>query len=469
VIEELEAQVDRCARVIDVLVARNEALTVQVAELRQRLGMNSRNSSKPPSSDGVRKPPPRSMRGRSTRKPGKQPGAEGTTLAAAPAADEVFEYRPQRCQGCHADLADAPVVGVTSRQVVDLPPVKPVVTEHRMVSCACACGTVTKAGAPEGVSAPVQYGPGAAAVALYLLVAHHVPFARVVRIMTDLLGFNVSPGWVNNCLTRAAAALTAFRDRIRTLLTSAGLVHFDESGVRVGGCLRWLHVACTPLLTHYHLDERRGQDGMDRHGILPALSAPQIAVHDGWMSYFKTPYDRIAHALCNAHHLRELTGWAETSPADRAWAQPFLDLLRHGNRLVKIAKADRRTHLPDPVYHRLLTRWQRAIDNAEAAIPPPARGRGPRLSLIDRLKATTEVWRFARDFTVPFDNNQAERDIRMIKLQGKISGAWRKTPNATRWLQVREYISTVTKNGLNTLAALCDAITGNAWLPPLPE
>jgi transposase len=469
VIEELTAQVEEFARVIEALTVRNEALTVEVAELRRRLGMNSRNSSKPPSSDGVRKAPPRSSRERSKRKPGKQPGAQGKTLAPVADPDEVVQYRPQRCQSCHADLADAPVVGVDKRQVVDLPPVRPVVTEHQTMSCQCACGTVTKAGAPQGVTAPVQYGPGAAAVALYLLVGHHVPFARVVRIMTDLLGFLVSPGWVNNCLARVAAALTAFRDRLRACLAAAGLVHFDETGVRVCGHLQWVHVACTPLLTCYHLDERRGQKGMDRHGILPQMSAPQVAVHDGWMSYFKVPYDRIDHALCNAHHLRELTGWAETSVADQAWAQPFIVVLRHGNRLVNKAKAkaDGRTCLPNTTYRRLLTRWQQAINNAEAALPPPARGRGDRLALVDRLKCTAEVWRFARDFTVPFDNNQAERDIRMIKLQGKISGTWRKAANATRWLQVREFISTITKNGLHPLTALRDAITGQAWLPTL--
>ena len=469
VIGELEAQVEQFARVIDQLVARNEVLTAEVVELRRRLGLNSRNSSKPPSSDGVRKPPPRSMREPSTRKPGKQPGAVGKTLTRVPDPDEVMEYRPPRCRGCHADLAGAPVVDVDRRQVVDLPPIRPVVIEHRMMSCECVCGTVTKAGAPQGVSAAVQYGPGAAAVAVYLLVAQHVPFARVVRIMADLLGLLVSPGWVNNCLARAAAALTAFRDRLRAGLAAADLVHFDETGVRVGGRLWWVHVACTALLTSYHLDERRGQEAMQRHGILPDMSAPQVAVHDGWMSYFKAPYDRIEHALCNAHHLRELAGWAETGDTNRAWAQPFIDLLRQGNRLVTKAKADGRTHLPDTTYTRLLKRWQQAIDNAEAAIAPPAKGRGDRLALVDRLKATTEIWRFARDFTVPFDNNQAERDIRMIKLHNKISGAWRKPANATRWLQVREYISTITKNGLDTLTALRDAITGNAWLPPLPE
>jgi transposase/uncharacterized coiled-coil protein SlyX len=469
VIEELEAQVEQFARVVDQLVVRNEALTAEVAELRRRLGMNSRNSSKPPSSDGLDKPPPRSTRKRSKRRPGRQPGAPGKTLTAVADPDEVVEHRPQRCRGCQTDLANAAVVDVDRRQVVDLPPVRPVVTEHQMMSCRCACGTVTKAGVPEGVSASVQYGPGAAAVALYLLVAHHVPFARVVRIMTDLLGFLVSPGWVNNCLARAAAALTAFRDRMRACLAAAGLVHFDESGVRVGGRLWWTHVASTPLLTSYHLDQRRGQEAMQRHGILPQMSAPQVAVHDGWMSYFKAPYDRIDHALCNAHHLRELTGWAESSDADRAWAQPFIDLLREGNRLVNKANADGQTRLPKRTYTRLLRRWRQAIDNAEATLPAPAKGRGDRLALIDRLKATTEVWRFARDFTVPFDNNQAERDIRMIKVQGKVSGGWRKPTNATRWLQLREYISTTAKNGLDTITALRDAVTGNAWLPLLPE
>jgi transposase len=471
VIDELVARTEALTVQNQGLTAQNEALAVQVAELRRRLGLNSSNSSKPPSSDGLKKPPPRSMRDRSGRKPGKQPGAVGTTLAPVDDPDEVFEYRPDACLGCHTDLAEAPVVDVTRRQVFELPEIRRQVVEHRLLSCRCACGRVSTATAPAGVNAPVQYGPGAAAAAVYLLVAHHIPFGRVVRILTDLLGCVVSAGWINDCLSRTAKALTGFRDRLRDGLRRAGVVHFDETGVRVEGRLRWAHTACTPLLTHYHLDDKRGQPAIDAHGILPGLRAPQVAVHDGWMPYFKKPYDVVDHALCNAHHLREFTGWADANPQNEIWANPFIDLLREGNRLVKKAKANGRTYLEPDVLTDLHHRWQQAIDQAYAANPPPpGKGRGPILALIDRMRGgATEIWRFAHDFTVPFDNNQAERDIRMIKLQGKISGSWRKITCARRWLQIREYISTTTKHGIATLTALRDAITGNAWFPALPE
>jgi transposase len=471
VIAQQAAVIAQQGNAIDGLAAQNETLVALVAELERRLGSNSTNSSKPPSSDGLAKPPPRSMRQKTGRKPGKQRGAAGRTLTQVEKPDEVVEHRPDVCRRCDTDLLAAPVVNVTRRQVFDLPEIRPRVVEHQVLSCRCSCGTVSTATTPAGVNAPVQYGPGVASLAMYLLVAHHIPFNRVRQILTDLLGFLVSPGWINDTVSRLATGLTAFRDRLRAGLAAAGVVHFDETGVRVGGKLRWVHVACTALLTSYHLHDRRGQVAIDDHGILPLLRAGQVAVHDGWMPYFKKPYDIVDHALCNAHHLRELTGWIDTNPDNETWAQPFIDLLKHGNRLVQNAKTDHRTHLEPDVLTNLHHRWQQAIDHAYAVNPPPpGKRRGHILALIDRMRGNaTEIWRFAHDFTVPFDNNQAERDIRMIKLQGKISGTWRKTTCAQKWLQIREYISTTTKHGIHTLTALRDAITGNAWLPALPE
>jgi transposase len=227
--DELLVLVDRLVVTNEALVATNEALAARIAELERRLGLNSRNSSKPPSSDGLAKPPPRSLRGKSGRRPGKQRGAPGSTLRAVADPDEVVEHRPVSCGGCRADLDGAVVVATKRRQVIELPQVQARVVEHRMQSCRCECGIVTAADAPVGVNAPMQYGPGTAAVAIYLLVGQHIPFARVVQVMSDLLGCAVSPGWVCSILTRAATALTGFRESLRAALQRAAVVHFDET------------------------------------------------------------------------------------------------------------------------------------------------------------------------------------------------------------------------------------------------
>jgi transposase len=468
---ELLALIVEQSDVIDRLVAQNEALAAQVAELKRRLGLNSTNSSKPPSSDGLAKPPPRSQRRASGRRAGKQPGASGAALQQVADPDEVVEHRPSACRGCRSDLADAEVVGSARRQVFELPEIRRRVIEHRVLSCRCACGAVSTAAAPTGVNAPVQYGPGVIAVVVYLLVAQHIPVKRVARVMADLLGCAVSTGWLDSCLKRTSTSLTGFRDHLREGLRRAGCVYFDETGMRVAGGLMWTHVACTSLLTCYHLDAKRGQTAMDAHAILPALVAPQVALHDGWMPYFKAGYSKADHALCNAHHLRELDGWAETDPTRHAWATTLADLLREGNTFVNQAKIDGQEQLLPDILHDLHRRWNKAVDDAYAANPPPTgKRRGPIRALIDRMRgAVTEIWRFAHDFTVPFDNNQAERDIRMIKLQVKISGGWRGEDGARHWLRVREYISTAAKHGMHILTALRDTITGSPWLPPLPE
>jgi transposase len=471
--EELETIVASQGQLIVGLTAELEALREQVAELRRRLGLTSSNSSKPPSSDGLAKLPPRSQRRREGRKPGKQKGSAGATLSAVAEPDEVKEHRPASCDRCSAGLSLAEVVGMVRRQVFDLPEIRMRVVEHRVLSCRCTgCGTVSTGRAPQGVNAPVQYGPRLMAVGAYLAVGHHLPMDRVAQILADLLGCPVSSGWVATVPKRTARALKPFTTRLRDAIGRERVVHFDETAARCCGRNRWIHVACTPLLTSYHLDDKRGQAAIDVHAILPNLTAPQVAVHDGWMPYLKTCYADVDHALCNAHHLRELDGWAEHDPVRHAWAATLANLLREGNRLVKQARAAGHDQLEPAVLTDLTTRWNTAIDQAYAANPPPTgkRARGKILALIDRMRGYfSEIWRFAHDFTVAFDNNQAERDIRMIKLQVKISGCWRTIEGARDWLHVREYISTTAKNGINILTALREAITGTPWMPALPE
>lgn len=444
-----------------------ERLTARVAELERRLGLNSRNSSKPPSSDGPAKPAPRSLRERSGRRAGGQPGADGTTLRQVAVPDEVVEHRPDVCRGCRAGLAGAQVASVTARQVFDLPPIRVKVTEHRLMARRCAgCGSVTEAAAPAGVNAPVQYGPGIAAVVVYLAVRQHLPVARLAELCAEVLGVQVSTGWIAGRLRPAAQALSGFAERVQEALRAAPVAHFDESGARVDGRNRWVHSASTPTLTWFHLDDKRGKAAMDAAAILPGFGG--VAVHDCWASYFR--YTDIDHAVCNAHILRELTGWHETDPQKQTWAADTADLLREANRAVVAARAAGHDSLDPALLADYDLRWGEQITAAYTVNPRPETGRGVRIvALIDRLRtAATEIWRFTRDFAVPFDNNQAERDIRMVKLQIKISGTWRTTGGARDWLTIRAYISTVTKNGLNVYQAIRDALTGNAWLPPLP-
>lgn len=459
-IDGLRVLVVRQAAVIEVLTAR-------VAELERRLGLNSRNSSKPPSSDGLAKAPPRSLRKESGRRPGKQPGSQGQTLRQVDDPDEVVEHRPVRCGGCGAGLAGAVLGSVVRRQEFDLPPVRARVVEHRLVCCLCAgCGVVTAAADPPGIGAPVQYGPGIAAAVVYLLVRQHLPVVRVAELCAELLGVAPSTGWIAGQLSRAAAALTGFDQRVRAGVRASAVAHFDESGARVAGRTRWVHSASTATLSVYDLHDKRGRTAMDAAAILPGYAG--IAVHDCWQPYFS--YVEVDHAVCNAHILRELIGWHETDPQRHRWAQHGIDTLTAANTAVVAAKAAGASGLPGALLADFDQRWQAVIAAGYATNPRPEAGRGDRaVALLDRLRtATTEIWRFAHDFRVPFDNNQAERDIRMVKLQIKISGCWRSTTGAQQWLRIRSYISTVIKNRLGVVQAIRDALTGNPWLPHLP-
>jgi transposase len=445
--------------------AQIAVLTARVAELERRLGLNSRNSSKPPSSDGLAKPPPKSLRKGSGRRPGKQPGAPGTALLQVADPDEVIEHRPDRCRGCNAGLHDAAGAGIGVRQVFDLPPTRLRVTEHRLQACRCrGCGVVTTAQAPAGVNAPVQYGPGIAAVTVYLAVRQHLPVARTAELCAELLHAPVSTGWITAQIGAASAALTGFEDAVREVIRAAPVAHFDETGARIGGGLDWIHTATTATATWYQRHDKRGRDAIDDIAILPGYTG--IAVHDAWSPYLS--YRDVDHALCNAHLLRELSGWRDLDPDRHQWADQAITLLGQAYQATLHAAADGHTTLPTDTLDGYHQRWTDIIAAGHAA-RPPGTGRNPIRALLNRMYGcTTEIWRFAHDLRVPFDNNQAERDIRMIKLQVKISGCWRTTTGADRWLRIRAYISTTMKNSINILQALRDALTGQPWLPATP-
>ena len=465
--EELLALVSAQAKTIEMLTARLDVLEAENAELKRRLGQNSRNSSKPPSSDGPQQAvPPRSLRRRTGRKPGKQPGARGFSLGLVDDPDETFDYVPSCCSGCGAGLGSAAEAGVVRRQVTDIAPAVATVTEHRLHRRRCGCGAVTTAAAPTGVAdAPASYGPNLRAWVVYALVFQHIPVARVVELVTDLSGARPSAGWVCQVLRTTANALAEVEKAIRTLLTAAHILHVDETGTKVTGARWWLHVAATDTLTTYHLDRSRGRDAITNLGILAEFTG--VAVHDCWASY--NAYLECTHALCGAHIARELLAAAETHP-DQHWPPQAIDALFALNTAAHHAREAGQDHIPPDIANPLIHAWRHAILVGLAQHPArPSRNQSKTRNLLERLRdREADVLRFAHDLSVPFTNNQAERDLRPMKTQIKISGTFRSTESATAWARIRGYVSTAHKNGINIFDAIHDAVTGNPWTPPQP-
>lgn len=443
-----------------------EQLTARVAELEAWLGKNSQNSSKPPSADAFVKPPPRSLRKKTGRKPGKQPGDRGARLEPKADPDEVVAHPPTWCGSCGEDLHAAPVVGEQVRQVFDLPPIRLRVVEHRVQRRRCRCGCITEGEFPAQASAPTCYGPGVAALGTYLLGRQHLPVERAAELMGDLFGARVSTGWLASLLPAAQSRLTGFVAAIRGHLRAEPVAHFDETGGRVDAKLCWIHVACSGRYTLYHLAAGRGKASIDVGEVLPDFTG--VAVHDGLTSYRR--YD-VTHALCGAHHLREMAGMAEATGQD--WPVKLADLLVEIHRHVETAKADGQSALGARRLAGYRRRYRALIAQGQQLNPPPPRtgkrGR-PKLgaagSLLRRLdEYQADVLRFATDFAVSFDNNQAERDVRMIKLQQKISGGWRSEPGAKAFLDVRSYLSTARKHNQNAIEVLRQLFTDTAWIP----
>nr|WP_067442099.1 IS66 family transposase [Nocardioides jensenii] len=470
-LREQIAQRDRALAERDAVIA---SLLGRVEALEARLGKNSSNSSKPPSSDNrFTKPPPRSLRKKSGRSPGKQPGEPGARLEPCPDPDVRRIHDPIRCEDCGADLADAEVVGAQSRQVFDLPPIHLEVVEHVTRTRRCGCGHLSTAAFPTAATAPTCYGPGLAAVGTYLLARQHLPVARAAELLADCFGAEVSTGWLAGLLPGAQTRLAGFTRLTREQLRTAPVVHFDETGARVAGNLWWVHVACTESLTAYHRASGRGKDSMDLGEVLPRFDG--IGIHDGLNSYLG--YPQMGHGLCNAHHLRELVALTEANQRNGTdeitWPQAMIDLLVDINNAVNHAKTAGKNELSPRRLASYRRRYRALIAQGWKTHPPPPptgkQGR-PKLgtagSLLRRLDIyQDDVLRFATDFDVPFDNNQAERDIRMIRLQQKISGTWRSNAGADAFLAVRSYISTARKQGRNALTILTDMFDGNTWLP----
>jgi transposase len=465
-LHEKDAQIERLELENAGLRDSVTALEDRIAQLEAMLSRNSKNSSMPPSAEGFAKPPVTPNRAARRRRPGKQPGDQGHRLEPVEHPDHVVIHTPERCSSCDSRLVLGELVKQEVRQVFDLPEVRAVVTEHRAETWRCGCGTQTTATFPPEAIGPTCYGPGVRALLTYLVVAQHLPIERATQVFEECCGIGVSSGFATSLITEAGTSLDGFVAATRHALRRSPTLHLDETGARVAGTLGWVHSASTSTLTSYLFHRRRGRVAIDEFDVLPGYSG--VCVHDGWTPY--RAYDDVTHGLCNAHHLRELQAVVEVG---QPWADELASLLVNTLDRVKTAKAAGHGALSSRTLNQLARRYDELIVAGHLANPPPVRtgkkGRPSRTktaNLVDRLdRFRDDVLRFATDFSVPFDNNQAERDLRMVKLQQKISGCYRTEAGATNYLTIRSYVSTARKQGINVLEALRDLFEGKPFMP----
>lgn len=466
---------DAVVELVGALVLRLAAVEARLGKLENQQKKNSRNSSKPPSGDGFGKRT-KSLRKKSERNSGGQRGHQGSTLEWREQVDEVVTYAINGCHECGASLRSVSAVEYERRQVHELPPLRLQVIEHQVEVKQCpVCGAISRGLFPADVTVPVQYGSGLRGLIVYLMNAQLLPSDRTREILSDIFGCDLSEGTLYNARGQCFEQLASVEQQIRQHLESAAVLHCDETGLRVNRKLWWLHVASTTELTYYFVHPKRGLAAIDEMAVLPTFRG--ISVHDGWASYFKYSCN---HALCNAHHLRELRFIAERY--EQPWATAMTTLLTTIKAQVDGAKAAGQAALGTTQRLGFKVLYQAVLANGFEANPPPTvaadapkkRGRtkqSPPKNLLDRLHLhESAVLAFMDDFRVPFDNNQAERDIRMMKLKQKISGCFRSTDGARQFCRIRGYISTLRKQGLSVLDALKSTFIGKPILPTLqPE
>ena len=455
---------------IEYLQDSYEQLSDRIRELELQANKDSHNSSKPPSTDGQNKKTPK-KRERSGKKPGGQKDHEGKTLEMSANPDKFDVHKVEHCECCGCSLKHKQPMDYDRRQVFDIPPISVEVTEHRAEIVECdKCGTVNTAAFPEGVTHKTQYGENLKAHALYLKNYCLLPYDRAAQLFEDFFGIPISPGTLVRINIDGAKGTKEVTDRIKELIRTSAVAHFDETGMRIGGKLHWLHVASTAGLTYYLPHEKRGGVAIDELGILPLFEG--TAVHDGWKPYFNY---LCYHALCNAHHLRELICIYEDY--DQRWAQQLIDLLLEIKERREKSKGNSfaaKTILGFEEKYREILKTGMEV-NPPPVDPPQKKKRGRKkkskpLNLLERLqeheKATLA---FMYDFSVPFDNNQAERDGRMMKVQQKISGTFRSFDGALAFCAIRGYISTVKKQGLNVISALQEIFSEKMLLPQIGQ
>ena len=436
----------------------------RIAELEARLRQTPRNSSRPPSSEGLQKPPPRSLRKKGGRRPDGQDGHAGATLAQVARPDREVRHEPARCGRCGAGLGGRPVTGVERRQVSGLPEVTVKVIEHQLIERECGCGCRTKGSAPQGAEAAVQYGPRIAAIIVYLYAGQFLSQHRTAQALAELFGIPLSSGTVAGVTARAAGRLGGFLEHAREQITASEVAGFDETGFRVEGRLHWVHCARTGKYTLLTVHARRGTEAMKAMGVLPSFAG--VAVHDAWAPY--DTYQVPDHQLCCAHALRELQAVTDAAPQGQwCWAAQAAEALTAMQALAAEAISQGRDAV-DPAALAAQVRLYRSAALAGASQTAARSGalmkkhNALARRLLDRQD---DYLRFTRDRRIPPDNNGSERDIRMIKLRQKVSGCSRTLTGARQFCAIRSYLSTAAKHGLSFFSALVMLTQNRPWIP----
>ena len=470
-----EADPDAVINLIEQLLATIAKLEERVKSLEERLNKNSRNSSKPPSTDDYasKKPKPKSRRLKSGKKVGGQKGHPGTTLRMVDNPDEIRIIEVDQCSNCHTSLEDEEVKDYEKRQTFDIPPVQLYSTEYRGEIKLCPkCGCLNTAKFPDDVTQPAQYGSRLRFLAVYLHDYQLIPYDRGCELLSDVFECDISPATLIKAENECFEGLEEFENALKEALKQSPVISSDETGMRINGIRNWLHVACTANMTYYFTHPKRGSEAMDDMDILPNYDG--TIVHDFWMSYFKYLCD---HGLCNVHLLRELISISENY--EQVWSEEMAALL-----LIIKGCVDETRETSDSLTAKQIIDFEKMYDyitkKGLEENPPPLdfdtkpkkRGRKKQTkpkNLLDRfVNYKGDILRFMYDFEVPFDNNLAERDIRMMKVQQKISGTFRSIQGAHYFCRIRGYISTMKKNKLSVIDAIEAVFNGKPFVPFLP-
>ena len=447
------------------LINEINTLKGELQELRDKISKDSHNSSKPPSTNGYKKLNTKKSKTKK-KKRGGQKGHNGKTLKQVPDPDQIKIHEVNECSHCGGNLKSIKATSFEKRQVFDLPnEIKIIVTEHRGEETECPnCGKHNKAEFPPDVTHKAQYGVNLKSYAVYLSNYMLIPYDRLAELFEDLFHIPLSPGTLVNLNQRCSKLLETTEEEIKKEIIASEIAHFDETGINIGGTLHWIHCASTKKYTCYYPHQKRGTKAMEEMGILPFFRG--IAVHDHWKSYFNY---HCRHSLCNAHHLRELIFVYEEY--EQKWAKKMIDFLLE---VKNVTEGIRKKQLDLKIMTLFERKYRRILNEGLRINPLPEhtkqkkRGRkkkGKVRNLLERLKDYTKaVLAFMYNLDVPFDNNQGERDIRMLKVKQKISCLFRSYDGSISFCRIRGYISTSKKNALNVINSIKAIFNMNALL-----